>query len=152
MEKTIVIHLDEKDIEIPVKASLAALSLYRATFNSDLIRDLNELNRKLNPDPFKDAIKRANINPGQMNQDEMAKALLNNIDYSILGDENILPDGETQIKALQILWAMAKTADDSLSKFEKWCDRFELLPIRGIVDRCHEIWTEANAVTVELKN
>ena len=152
MEKTIVIHLDEKDIEIPVKASLAALSLYRATFNSDLIRDLNELNQKLNPDPFIDAIKRVNINPGQMNQDELAKALLNNIDYSMLSDENILPDGETQIKALQILWTMTKTADDSLSKFDKWCDRFELLPIRGIVDRCHEIWAEANTVTVDLKN
>ena len=152
MEKTIVIHMDEKDIEIPVKASMATLALYWETFNADLIRDLNESHRKLHPDPFAEAIKKVNVNPGQMTQEELTEAILKNVDYTKLNDTNQLPDGDTQMKVLQIFWAMAKTADNAVEKFDKWCDRFEMLPIPGIVDCCHELWTAANTITVELKN
>ena len=152
MERTIVIENGDENIEIPVKASMGSLSLYRATFNEDLIRDLNEIYRKLHPDPFMDAMQRAKLNPNQMDQEALASAILENVDYSTLDDESVLPDGGIQMKALQIVWAMAKTADDSLGKFEKWCDRFEFLPIRGMVDCCHEIWQKANATTVKIKN
>lgn len=152
MEKTIVIHTNEKDIEIPVKASIAALLTYRAEFNSDLIKDLNEASNKLHPDPFMDAMKRANVNPGQLSQEELAEAIMKNVDLTALNAQDNLPDGETQMKVLQIVWAMAKAADKTIEKFDQWCDHFDILPIRNLADRCSEIWAAANAVTVELKN
>lgn len=152
MERTIVIHTQEKDIEITVKPSIAALALYRSEFNADLIRDLNKAYQSLHPDPFVDAMKRADIRPGQMNQEDMAKALLDNVDYTMLNGEDMLPDGETQIKAMQIVWTMAKAANKDLEPFEEWCSSFDMLPIRSLVDRCNEIWTAANRTTVDLKN
>ena len=152
MERTIVIHMEEKEIEIPVKPSMASLALYRSEFNSDLIRDLNKAYQSLHPDPFTDAMKRANIRPGQMSQEDMAKVLLENVDYTLLNGENMLPDGETQINAMRIVWAMAKAANKELASFDEWIGSFDMLPIRELVDRCNEIWTTANRVTVDLKN
>ena len=72
-------------------------------------------------------------------------------------DENgdgliVIPDGSIQLTGMQILWAMAKTATGSVKKFDLWCEDFDLLPTREIVDCCFEIWQQANAGTVELKN
>lgn len=152
MERTLVIHTDGKEIEIPVKASMGALQTYRAQFAADLIKDLNEVHGKLHPDPFMDAIKRAGIKPGQLDQEEITSAILANVDYSQLSDEKTLPDGETQLKTLQIVWAMAKSAAGSTKRFDLWCDDFELLPIRELADSCYEVWAEAGTGTVELKN
>ena len=148
MEKTIIVN----GTEIPVKASMGALQLYRAQFNSDLIQDLNEIHDKLHPDPFMDAIKKAGINPGQLDQDEITKAILQNVDYSVFNNEDALPDADTQIKTLQIVWVMAKTAGNGVKRFDLWCDDFGFLPIRDMADRCYEIWQEANTGTVEIKN
>lgn len=152
MERTIVIHTEEKEIEIPVKPSIAALTLYRSEFNSDLIRDLNKAYQSMHPNPFTDAMKRANIQPGSMSRDELANALLENLDYSLLDEEDALPDGETQITAMRIVWAMAKAANKGLKQFDEWCGSFDMLPIRSLIDRCNEIWATANKVTVDLKN
>ena len=151
MEKTIVIKNGDENIEIPVKASMAALSLYRAEFNGDLIKDLNRVYKNIHPDPFTAAMKKAEIR-GDMSQDEIAKAILEHIDYSTLEEESPLPSADDQITALHIVWTMAKAADKNIKKFDDWCDRFEILPVSGLIDKCNEIWTAANMTTVELKN
>lgn len=152
MKRIIVIHTDDKDIEIPVKASMAALGIYRAEFSSDLIKDLNAVYQALHPDPFADAMKKIDYRPGEMDDEALKNALLSNVDYRQLSDSETLPDGELLTKALQIVWAMAKAADKGLKSFGVWCESFDLLPVKGIVERCNEIWTAANRCTVELKN
>ena len=152
MEKTIVVHANDKEIEIPVAASMAALALYRAEFTADLIRDLNEIYQDLHTDPFVEAMKRAKIDPQKMSQEEMAEKIMQNIDYTQLNSQEMLPDYETQIRALRIIWAMAKTADKRLIGFDDWCSSFDQLPIRNLVDLIYKIWNEANTITVELKN
>ena len=154
MGRTLVIHTEGKDIEIQVIASMKALEKYRQEFSGDLIRDLNEVHGKLHPDAFMDAVKKSGVKPDQLSQEELASAIMENLDYSMLSDEidPPLPDGEMLIKALQCVYAMAKAADGSLKKFDLWCDDFGMLPIRELVDSCHEIWAAACTGTVELKN
>lgn len=152
MEKTLVIQTDDKEIEITVKASMSALQLYRAEFNADLIRDLNEIYNKLHPDPFADAIKKLNINPEKTSQEELANLILSNVDYSVYDNENAILDGDAQIKAYQIIWTMAKAAGNGTKRFDLWCNDFEFLPVNAIIDRCYEIWKTANTGIVQLKN
>lgn len=152
MKRTIIIHTDEKEHEIPVKASMAALAIYRQEFSGDLIKDLNEVYQALHPDPFADALKKIDYRPGEMDDEALKNALLSNVDYRQLSESETLPDGELLTKALQVVWAMAKAADKGLESFGAWCESFDLLPVKGIVERCNEIWTAANRCTVELKN
>lgn len=152
MKRIIVIHTDDKDIEIPVKASMAALGIYRAEFSSDLIKDLNAVYQALHPDPFADAMKKIDYKPDEMDNEALTNAILSNLDYQKLNESETLPDGELLTKALQIVWAMAKAADKGFKSFSTWCESFDLLPVKGMVERCNEIWTAANRCTVELKN
>lgn len=59
MKRTIVINTEDEPIEIPVKATLKAMQIYRAEFGSDLSKDLTSVYNALNPDPYLDAMKHA---------------------------------------------------------------------------------------------
>lgn len=152
MERTLVIHTEEKEIEIPVKATIKAMQIYRTEFSSDLSRDLTAVYNTLNPDPFADAMKRAAITPGELTTEELQQKLLANLDYSAIQLEDPIPDEETQTKALQIVWAMAKAANDRLVPFAEWVDALDIQPIRSLTENVQKIWREANSTTVELKN
>ena len=152
MKKTIVIREDEKDIEIPVKANMAALAIYREEFTGDLIKDLNTVYQELHPDPFAAAMKKINYNPDEMDQDKLAALLMANVDYQQLSEQERLPDETAVTKTLQILWSMAKAADKRIENFDDWSEEFDMIPVKGLIERCNEIWTAANMTTVELKN
>ena len=152
MKRTIIIHNEEKDIEIPVKATIKAMQIYRTEFGSDLSKDLSAVFDALNPDPFTDAMKRANLIPGMQTTEEMQQKILENLDYSMIHMEDPIPDEETQIKVLQIVWAMAKAADPELAAFSEWIDSLDMQPIRSLAESVRKIWTEAGKTTIELKN
>ena len=154
MERTVVIQSGEKEIELTLKATMSTLRQYRAEFNADLIKDLNEAWKAMNQDPFMDALQRSGIQPVGMTQEEIVKAVMENIDVTALSS-NVpeLIDGMIQMKAMQCVWAMVRSADKETPKFEKWCDSFEdLLPLKEIVNTIYEMWNTANGATVELKN
>lgn len=152
MRRKIIIKGEDQDVEIPIKATLKTMQLYRTQFGSDLSKDLSAVYDTLNPDPWIDAMKRAGIKPGEMSQEEMSQKILENLDYSTIREEDPIPDEETQTKALQILWAMAKTANKALPEFGEWSEDLEEQPIRSIVKCIQEIWQEANKTTIEIKN
>lgn len=152
MKRTIVINTEDKPIEIPVKATIKAMQIYRAEFGSDLSKDLSAVFDTLYPDPFTDAMKRANLIPGMQTQEEMQQKILENLDYSMIHTEDPIPDEETQSKVLQIVWAMAKAADPELRPFTEWIDSLDMQPIRSLADSVQKIWKEAGKTTIELKN
>ena len=152
MKKTIVISTEDKEIELTLCATLQSMQIYRAEFGSDLIKDLNAVHTVLYPDPFGDAIKKAGINPGELTTEEMRDKILENLDYSLIQDEDPIPDEETQTKTLQIIWAMAKAADPELTAFTEWVGGLDLQPIRSLAECVQELWQKANKTTVRLKN
>lgn len=152
MKKTIVISNEEKEIELTLCATLQAMQIYRTEFGSDLVKDLNAVHAVLHPDPFADAIKKAGINPGSLTPEEMRDKILENLDYSMIQDDDPIPDEETQIKTLQIIWAMAKAADPDLTAFTEWVGGLDLQPIRSLAECVQELWQKANKTTVKLKN
>lgn len=152
MEKTIVIKSDGKETEIRLKATMEALQIHRTEFGEDLIHALREAEKNLHPDPFADAMIRANINPTGMSTEELQNKIFENIDFSNMMTEDDIPDEEAHTKVMQIVWAMAKAADPGITAFKIWIRRFDALPVRAIADRVQEIWQEANRTTVELKN
>lgn len=152
MKRKINIKTDEGEIEIEVKATLKAMQIYRAEFGSDLSKDLAAVNAALNPDPFLDAMKRAGISPADASGEELTQKILENLDYSAIREDEEIPDLETQTKALQIVWAMAKAADPEFTAFGNWTDNLDFQPVRSITDCVLEIWKAAGKATVELKN
>lgn len=152
MKRTIVINTEDEPIEIPVKATLKAMQIYRTEFGSDLSKDLTAVYNALNPDPYLDAMKRAGIIPGELTHEEMQQKILENLDYSMIRIEDPIPDEETQSKILQIVWAMAKAADPELRPFNEWIDSLDDQPIRSLAEVVQKIWQEAGKTTIELKN
>lgn len=152
MKRTIVIKAEEKDIEIEVKANIKAMQIYRTEFGSDLSKDLTAVYVALYPDPYIDAMERAGLKPGELSGEELQQKILDNLDYSLIRMEDQIPDEETQTKALQIVWAMAKAADPELAAFSEWIDGLDMQPIRSLMDCIQKIWQQANKTTVELKN
>ena len=152
MKRTIVINTEDELIEIPVKATLKAMQIYRTEFGSDLSKDLTAVYNALNPDPYLDAMKRAGIIPGELTREEMQQKILENLDYSMIRIEDSIPDEETQSKILQIVWAMAKAADPEITAFSEWLDSLDMQPIRSLAEVVQKIWLEAGKTTIELKN
>lgn len=152
MKRTIVINTEDKPIEIPVKATIKAMQIYRTEFGSDLSKDLSAVFDALDPDPFTDAMKRANLIPGTLTPEEMQQKILENLDYSMIHIEDPIPAEETQIKVLQIVWAMARAADPELAAFSEWIDSLDMQPIRSLAESVKKIWKEAEKTTIELKN
>lgn len=156
MEKTIIVHSGDKETEIPVKASMAALRIYRAEFNADLIQDLTAVYEASHYDPYLEAVKKSNLNPNGLTRDELIAAVMENIDYSSIdANGDALPvvlDGVTRLKAYQCIWAMAKAANKQTERFDDWCDLLDVMPIGDVVEQCMQMWNLASAGTIELKN
>jgi len=144
MRKTLVI--GEKELRI--KASMGVLRAYRAQFGSDMIQDLNALYEATHYDPFQEAIKKTNIIPAKMTEEEIQSAILANVDLTKI-NETPLIDEQTTVKTLQCLWAMSCTSES----YDKWAEDYdEILPVKEIIAALNNVWTEAGKVTVELKN
>ena len=151
-KRIIVIKDDEKTTEIAVKATIKAMEIYRAEFNGDLIKDLTEANAELNPDPFNEAMKRVQLSASEVTPEIVQQKILENLDLSAYNTEGKIAGEEIQLKVMRIFWAMARAADPQTSGFDSWLDGFDVLPVRQICEKIHQIWIEASTITVEIKN
>lgn len=144
---------DEKDL-VKVKLTLGAAHIYQAQFNRDLFTDLYELAVDINESVVDKAIKRLNIKRDDLlslSEQEITEKILSEIDISevIANKPMTLEQCE---RALNVIWAFAKNADEKISLPEKWLDEFELFPTRKYINQLFDKWTAVQNGTIELKN
>ena len=111
MEKTLVIN----EREIRIKATGFTPILYKMTFKSDLFKDLIKAvggyNNVIAADKAPD-------------DEALAMEMLENLDIAFF---------------YQLLWANAKSADNSIPEMETWLGSFDALPILELIQDLIEV-------------
>ena len=116
-----------KGQSIELSSSLGWLIIYREQFGHDILPDLMPLIES----GLTTAVKVMQNSKG--NKEVKEVDVLENIDDEILTDVFISLSGMEFTTVLNIIWAMAKKADDSIERPEDFYDRFETLPLDTIM-------------------
>lgn len=136
-----------KDQTVELNGSTGWLLVYREYFGRDILPDImpvieSGLSMALN------LLQSVGVKDnGEVNIE--AKALVEAVDDSILSDLFINMSGLETVTLLQIIWAMAKNADDDIPILQKWLNSFEVLPLDVIVPKAVRLIIDS---TVSAKN
>ena len=128
MEKTIKIG----EIEVNLKANARNLLLYRAAFGEDFMKAAGSLSRVFKPilDKNGDAVCNAEGQP------------LNEMDLTAMDSLGLA----------QMIWCMARTADNDVPVFDKWMDELDVFPVMDILKEAYDLIAVNMATISPIKN
>ena len=152
---TLKMKIQDQEIDLDVNLANRAGRIYRQTYNRDILKDMAEIYKKVNKNPF-DGIDMSGIDIITLTEEELHKELISRVDPSkfIAGmeDQTALDFEETE-RAGQIIWAFAKNRDKDLPGYEDWIDGFDfILPVGEILTALFEAWGKSAQPTIEIKN
>ena len=149
---TLKMKIQDQEIDLDVNLANRAGRIYRQTYNRDILKDMAEINKKVNKNPF-DGVDTSGIDIVGMTEEELLKELISRVDpRELIKDREIL-DFEEAERAGQIIWAFAKNRNKDLPGYEDWIDSFDfILPVEEILTKLFEAWGKSAAPTIEVKN
>ncbi len=121
MIKTIKLN---KDQSVTLNSAAGWFLVYREQFGRDILPDIM---------PMIEGILTAGINA--LKNVEGSKLTIEAVDNEVLMDFFINVSGLEFVTIMQIVWAMAKTADDDIDPPEKWFNQFDVFPFDLIVPK-----------------
>ena len=149
---TLKMKIQDQEIDLDVNLANRAGRIYRQTYNRDILKDMAEIYKKVNKNPF-DGVDTSGIDIVGMTEEELLKELISRVDpRELIKDREIL-DFEEAERAGQIIWAFAKNRNKDLPGYEDWIDSFDfILPVEEILTKLFEAWGKSAAQTIEIKN
>ena len=149
---TLKMKIQDQEIDLDVNLANRAGRIYRQTYNRDILKDMAEIYKKVNKNPF-DGVDTSGIDIVGMTEEELLKELISRVDpRELIKDREIL-DFEEAERAGQIIWAFAKNRNKDLPGYEDWIDSFDfILPVEEILTKLFEAWGKSAAPTIEVKN
>ena len=149
---TLKMKIQDQEIDLDVNLANRAGRIYRQTYNRDILKDMAEIYKKVNKNPF-DGVDTSGIDFVGMTEEELLKELISRVDpRELIKDREIL-DFEEAERAGQIIWAFAKNRNKDLPGYEDWIDSFDfILPVEEILTKLFEAWGKSAAQTIEIKN
>ena len=149
---TLKMKIQDQEINLDVNLANRAGRIYRQTYNRDILKDMAEIYKKVNKNPF-DGIDTSGIDIVGMTEEELLNELISRVDpRELIKDREIL-DFEEAERAGQIIWAFAKNRNKDLPGYEDWIDSFDfILPVEEILTKLFEAWGKSAAPTIEVKN
>ena len=149
---TLKMKIQDQEIDLDVNLANRAGRIYRQTYNRDILKDMSEIYKKVNKNPF-DGVDTSGIDIVGMTEEELLKELISRVDpRELIKDREIL-DFEEAERAGQIIWAFAKNRNKDLPGYEDWIDSFDfILPVEEILTKLFEAWGKSAAQTIEIKN
>ena len=149
---TLKMKIQDQEIDLDVNLANRAGRIYRQTYNRDILKDMAEIYKKVNKNPF-DGVDTSGIDFVGMTEEELLKELVSRVDpRELIKDREIL-DFEEAERAGQIIWAFAKNRNKDLPGYEDWIDSFDfILPVEEILAKLFEAWGKSAAPTIEVKN
>ena len=149
---TLKMKIQDQEIDLDVNLANRAGRIYRQTYNRDILKDMAEIYKKVNKNPF-DGVDTSGIDFVGMTEEELLKELISRVDpRELIKDREIL-DFEEAERAGQIIWAFAKNRNKDLPGYEDWIDSFDfILPVEEILTKLFEAWGKSAAPTIEVKN
>jgi len=128
MEK--IIRIDEKH-EIKLNNNVWWLMTYKSQFGHDIVPDLMPL--------LSTVMNTAVTLAGVVDKDSTVQDTLKRIDTNDLTDALIELAGLQLTDFINIVWAMAKTADESIDEPNKWVRQFDAFPLDVLVPEAGEL-------------
>lgn len=149
---TLKMKIQDQEIDLDVNLANRAGRIYRQTYNRDILKDMAEIYKKVNKNPF-DGVDTSGIDFVGMTEEELLKELVSRVDpRELIKDQEILDFEETE-RAGQIIWAFARNRNKDLPGYEDWIDSFDfILPVGEILTKLFEAWGKSAAPTIEVKN
>lgn len=149
---TLKMKIQDQEIDLNVNLANHAGRIYRQTYNRDILKDMAEIYKKVNKNPF-DGVDTSGIDFVGMTEEELLKELVSRVDpRELIKDQETLDFEETE-RAGQIIWAFAKNRNKDLPGYEDWIDSFDfILPVGEILTKLFEAWDKSAVPTIELKN
>lgn len=149
---TLKMKIQDQEIDLDVNLANRAGRIYRQTYNRDILKDMAEIYKKVNKNPF-DGVDTSGIDIVGMTEEELLKELISRVDpRELIKDREIL-DFEEAERAGQIIWAFAKNRNKDLPGYEDWIDNFDfILPVEEILTKLFEAWGKSATPTIEVKN
>ena len=149
---TLKMKIQDQEIDLDVNLANRAGRIYRQTYNRDILKDMAEIYKKVNKNPF-DGVDTSGIDIVGMTEEELLKELVSRVDPRDLIKEQETLDFEETERAGQIIWAFAKNRNKDLPGYEDWIDSFDfILPVEEILTKLFEAWGKSAAQTIEIKN
>lgn len=136
MKKTIKLY---KDCELTLSNNAGWLYEYRDQFGHDIVPDIM---------PIISAILKA-MKELSTQSGKPVTEVIKNLDGDVVEDTLIELAGLQSVDLINIVWAMAKCADDEIDEPRKWIRQFETFPLDVIVPK---VWTLVLEGFVSSKN
>ena len=155
MNITLKMKIQDQDFEIKANLTNAAGRIYRQQFSRDLLKDMNEIYKKLHKSPF-EGIDMSGITYEGKTEKEIYEQIMSKVDISKFMENRLNKeplDFEDTEKCGQIIWAFIKNEDRTTPNYEQWIDEFDfILPVGDIVSALYEAWNKSAQPIIELKN
>ena len=152
---TLKMKIQDQEINLEVNLANRVGRIYREQFNRDLLRDMGELYKKLNKNPF-EGVDLNGIDIVNNSWENISNELLSRVDVSKYLSENNIDndlDFEETERAGQIIWAFVKNRNNDIPNYEEWIDEFDfILPVGEILTALYEAWEKSAKPTIEIKN
>ena len=136
MKKTIKLY---KDCELTLSNNAGWLYEYRDQFGHDIVPDIM---------PIISAILKA-LKELSTQSGKPVTEVIKSLDGDVIEDALIELAGLQSVDLINIVWAMAKCADDEIDEPRKWIRQFETFPLDVIVPK---VWTLVLEGFVSSKN
>lgn len=137
MIKTIKINREQS---VTLNSAAGWFFVYREQFGRDILPDIM---------PMLEGILTAGINA--LKNVEGSKVTLDAIDNDVLTDFFINISGLESITILQIIWAMAKTADSEIEPPEVWFNQFDVFPLDQLIPKVLRLVVESSVSSKNAK-
>lgn len=150
---TLKMKIQDQDFDLVVDVTMKACRIYRQQFGRDIIKDMTEIYRMVNPSIY-DMVDMSEIQVEGKTEDEVYQEVMRKVypEYKKHEHTSIL-DYEHTEQASQIIWAYAKNANEALPNFEEWIDSFDfILPVKEIITSLYQVWNETAKPIIEIKN
>lgn len=139
MKKTIKLY---KDCELTLSNNAGWLYEYREQFGHDIVPDIMPIISAV----FK-ALKELSTQNGKP-----VTEVIKSLDGDVIEDALIELAGLQSVDLINIVWAMAKCADDEIDEPRKWIRQFEIFPLDVIVPKVWSLVLEGFVSSKNLKS
>lgn len=150
---TLKMTIQDQDFNLGVDVTMKACRIYRQQFGRDIIKDMAEINRIVNPSLY-DLVDISEIKVDGKTEDEVLQEVMKKAypEYKKHEKTTVLDYQHTE-QASQIIWAFAKNADESIPNYEDWIDSFDfILPVKEIITSLYDVWNKTAQPIIEIKN
>ena len=139
MKKTIKLY---KDCELTLSNNAGWLYEYREQFGHDIVPDIM---------PIISAILKA-LKELSTQSGKPVTEVIKSLDGDVIEDALIELAGLQSVDLINIVWAMAKCADDEIDEPRKWIRQFETFPLDVIVPKVWSLVLEGFVSSKNLKS